>query len=362
MKKLNFLFVILLSILLTSSCDKEEQGEGDQESKGSISLSYSISPVKGELISKSSEESAPKAIIISIKNSKEEFVLNMSKLTLIKFGDGYCTEHVELAVGDYTIEDFLVLDANDSVIYLTPKIGSEFEKFVPHPLPISFSVTADFTTKVILDVISSHLGCAEQFGYAVFSFNILNSLIIQPDSVAGKDAVFGKIVPDNNYGDIQDIHLYAWTQGGILNVNRVAIDFGLSIIPEGVVIDSAFLSLYFNSTSVYLEAIPVDGHYGDNSFVIDKITEPWEENSITWNNQPSVSSEYQVYVEDTEDITSDFENIDISDIIIDSYKNPDSSFGLMLRHNVEEPYKVTFIASSDHPDKSKRPKLTIFYH
>ncbi len=362
MKKLNYLLVISLLILLASTCEKEGQGEGELKSKGPISLSFSNLPVEGELLSKSSDESTPKSIIISIKNSKGDYALNAYQLKLIKIGEDYFTEHVELVVGDYTVEDFLVLDSNDSVIYLTPKVGSEFEDFVPNPLPVSFYVAADSTTKVILDVISSHLGCAEQFGYAIFSFNILNSLVIQPDPVDGKDAVFGKIVPDNNYGDIPDIHLYAWTQGGILNVNRVAIDFDLSIVPKGVIIDSAFISLYFNSTSAYKDVIGVDGHYGDNSFVIDKITEEWDEDSITWNNQPTVSSDYQVYVEDTDDVTLDFKNIDISKLIIDSYKYPESSFGLMLRHNLEEPYKVTFFASSDHPDKSKRPKLVIFYH
>ena len=76
-------------------------------------------------------------------------------------------------------------------------------------------------------------------------------LILQPDGAKGKDAVFSLIVPDNNYGTLKDIHLYAWTQLGVLNVNRVAIDFNLSSIPVGATVDSAFLSLFFNKTSGY---------------------------------------------------------------------------------------------------------------
>ncbi|MFX0009681.1 MAG: hypothetical protein ACFE9R_05150 [Candidatus Hermodarchaeota archaeon] len=78
-----------------------------------------------------------------------------------------------------------------------------------------------------------------------------SQLILQPDGAKGKDAVFSLIVPDNNYGTLKDIHVYAWTQLGDLNVNRVAIDFDLSSISTGAIVDSAFISLFFNKTSGY---------------------------------------------------------------------------------------------------------------
>jgi hypothetical protein len=145
-------------------------------------------------------------------------------------------------------------------------------------------------------------------------------------------------------------------------MNRVAIDFDLSTIPPNAIIDSALLNLYFNSTSPYLNVIGLEGHSGENSFVIEKIIEEWEENTITWRNQPATTTDHQVFVEDFDDGPRDYENIDITKLVYDLYQYPDSTFGLMIKHQVEEPYKVTFFASSDHPDKSKRPMLSIYYH
>lgn len=56
-----------------------------------------------------------------------------------------------------------------------------------------------------------------------------------------------------------------------------------------------------------------------------------------------------------------YENIDLTPIIRGKINNPAENFGMMLKFKVEEPYKVVFLASSEHPDASIRPKLDIYW-
>jgi len=58
-------------------------------------------------------------------------------------------------------------------MYLTPKEGSNLSSSVNTPLPHPFNVNAADTSNVILDVIPTNLGEAEDYGYTSFSFNIV---------------------------------------------------------------------------------------------------------------------------------------------------------------------------------------------
>lgn len=181
-------------------------------------------------------------------------------------------------------------------------------------------------------------------------------LILQPDGAKGKDAVFSLIVPDNNYGTLKDIHLYAWTQEGILNVNRVAIDFHLSLIPIGATVDSAFLSLFFNKTSGYGTQ-----HSGENDFLIQRITSTWNESTITWNTQPSSTFENQVFISRSTSPTQDYTNMNVTNLVQDMIDDKANSYGFLLKFQIEEPYKILLFASSDNQDATLRPEIIVYY-
>ncbi len=347
-------FLSFLSIV-TLSC-KEDNSE---ISGGNLNFNLSITTLDNG--GRTEGTTSPSAILLSVKDSDGSYIFNQQKFAIYKVGGEFLTENLEFNIGSYTIEDFIVLDSADSAIYLTPKTGSEFSDLVSNPLPIHFTINSNEITEIVMDVIPADLGVASQFGYATISFNIVQVAIIQPDSIAGKDAIIGSFLPDTNFGEREDIHLYAWTQSGDLNVHRIVMDFHLSNLPSESVIDSAFLSLHFNTTSKYLDALGLEGHSGENSFTVEKITQEWHEQSVTWNNQPTTSDVNKISVPDSDDGTKDYK-INVSSIISDLYNNPESGFGLMLKYQFEEPYKVIFLASSDHPNPALRPKLTIYYH
>lgn len=188
------------------------------------------------------------------------------------------------------------------------------------------------------------------------TFSTPGILSLQPDGTDGKDAVFSEIAPDGNWGDIEEIHLYAWTQNGALNINRVAIDFDLSSLPSDAKIDSAFISLYYNSTSTY-----GSGHSGNTNFVIQRITMNWEESTVSWGSQPATTEINQVLVPGANTEDQDFENTDLTELVRDMANDRVNSHGFLLKLQLESPYSMLLIASSDHPDENVRPKIVIYY-
>jgi hypothetical protein len=189
----------------------------------------------------------------------------------------------------------------------------------------------------------------------------VTKMTVTPDNSERGDAVFSLIVPDNNYGKLEDIHIYSWTQGGELNVNRVLIDFDLSKMPTTAIIDSAFLSLYFNPTSAYNKVGGNKGNQGQDSIIIQRVISNWNEKEVTWNKQPESTIENQVKIAKKKETRADYENIDITKIIQDIVKNDNGRYGIMIRHKDEVPYNVVFFASSNHPNKQLHPTLRIYY-
>lgn len=179
------------------------------------------------------------------------------------------------------------------------------------------------------------------------------------DSKRG-DAVFSLIVPNNNYGQIENIHIYSWTQGGILNVNRVLIDFDFDAIPKSAKINKAVLNLYFNPTSKYDEALGGKGNHGTDSIIVQRVTSDWHENKVTWNTQPKTTTENQVILTNMGIPHANYQ-IDITDIIKDIIENRSERYGIMIRYKNEVPYNVSFFASSNHPDIKLHPTLKVSY-
>ena len=87
----------------------------------------------------------------------------------------------------------------------------------------------------------------------------------------------------------------------------------------------------------------------------------WEENSVTWNNQPEFTTMSQKTLPESTIQFQDYYRIDITDLVKDMHETPSQSFGLMLSLITEEGFRRVFFASSDVIDESKRPKLEIYY-
>jgi len=179
---------------------------------------------------------------------------------------------------------------------------------------------------------------------------------IQPGPEDGKDAQLWTIMPDNNYGNIPKFDCSGWTHSGDPGVNRGIIDFDLSSIPENAVITDAKLNLYF----VCLEP-SYFGHTGENDAYLQLITQPWEENTVTWNTQPATTEDFQVYLPPSADPYMDYTDLDVTELVQKLQSEPETYHGIMLRLLNENPYRCLLFASSDLDTAEMRPKLVVTY-
>lgn len=190
-----------------------------------------------------------------------------------------------------------------------------------------------------------------------YSYSFGQSILsLQPDSIEGKDARIDSWTPNTNRGKGGDLMIKYWTIDGESVDTRILIEFNITSIPANSTINNAKLSLYYWPLNVHSSAS------GSNKCWIQRVIQPWSEDLITWNNQPSTTTNNQVELPETISPTQDFLDIDVSHLVQDMVNNPSSSHGIMIKLQTEEAYRAVYIASSNFSDASKHPKLVINYN
>lgn len=131
---------------------------------------------------------------------------------------------------------------------------------------------------------------------------------------------------------------------------RTFVEYNLSGIPEHAIITKATLKLY------------PDSRAGSPVIHTARITNSWQENSVSWANQPSYTSTQQVTAS-----TLDFQgwlNIDVKNHVQNMVAGVYPNNGWMLYHNneTENANKHYIFRSDDHSTASFHPKLEISYY
>ena len=181
------------------------------------------------------------------------------------------------------------------------------------------------------------------------------TLTIQPDGAAGKDSYVNKMYPTQNYG------LERNTFAGVYAADvwwRTYIQFDVSSLPSGAVIENASLELYYFAAVSTASAGPIGAY---------KVTSSWNESSITWNDQPTASSTATDTVIVPAANTSSFLSWNIT-ALVEGWRSRNinirtTNYGVMLRDADEstiEQYKG--FHTSDETAVSERPKLVITYY
>lgn len=177
-----------------------------------------------------------------------------------------------------------------------------------------------------------------------------------------KDAVAVTVAPNTNYGSHTEFYGVSWSCSGSACQGRSYMAFNLSQIPKNAVIETAKL---------YLKALPAgasgNGYSGtptygtNNSCTFRRVTQAWDENTITWNTKPSTTTTNEVTLAQSASTLQNY-TVDLKNLIVDARANPSSSFGFELKHIAEGTAMNSMIfGSSDHPTDSLRPKLEICY-
>jgi hypothetical protein len=186
------------------------------------------------------------------------------------------------------------------------------------------------------------------------------SLILQPDS-SGKDAYIDDIYSNLNQGTIDEFNALAWTVNGNPLRERSMVEFDLTAVPTTATVQSASLTLYNNPTSSNGFLNGEHSHFsGSNASYLLRITAPWNENTVTWNNQPSTTFLNAVTLPQDVNPHQDYV-IDVTAMVQDMVTNPSTNYGFMLQLITEQYYRCMLFASSDHANAALHPKLEICY-
>lgn len=167
--------------------------------------------------------------------------------------------------------------------------------------------------------------------------------------------------PSDVSSDSTQLIALAWTCNAIgfpVCNQRTVFKLDVSSIPAGTLISSARLKLYAKTNYPY--AIPGQPTYGSgNTGLLQKITEYWQPDTITWNSQPPIDEISQKVLPASTNTAQNYE-IDITDFVQAWVNHPDSNYGMLFRMQDEQHYKSLIFYSADMTTPpSLRPQLTI---
>ena len=196
-------------------------------------------------------------------------------------------------------------------------------------------------------------------------------LVLQPGPEDGKDAMISNLEPDKNFGD----HKYfeaTFLSESILTVmrsNRSLIWFNLNQLPKSAIIRKVVLRLSydipipFDSTYINTNTDPSTGIVWFGA-VLQKILEPWEEYTVTWNTQPKTTELGQVYISPFIK-NANFIDVDVTSLYVPTAISTDMmdarNYGMFFKLWPTERFPGFRFASSDFPEAGMRPKLIIYY-
>ncbi len=166
----HFTAVWLLSTLILCLQSCEDRGVQLEKSK----VQFTLSPGNASN-GKAKDINLPEntRLRISIESNSGTPIFSDHEVQVLKAGNGYLTDPLELVPGTYQITDFMIVNDGE-VLYAAPKNKSQLSSFVQHSLHYNFSVTENSVANVSMQVIDARNEKPEAFGYA--SFKKVNSL------------------------------------------------------------------------------------------------------------------------------------------------------------------------------------------
>jgi hypothetical protein len=204
MRNLAGLFT-LASVLYITGCHQDDADVTPQSGKVTFSFGpKSINSGGGRL----TDQGIPTFASYTLKRADGSNLTE--KIELFEFNGDFISSPQQLETGDYTLEQFLVLNAANQTIYASPLLGSELADLVDHPLPLPFEVAVDEVTNLVPEVLGLADHTPEEFGYVKFGFNLVQVTALtvpalpeteELEKVSYKflndtDIVIGEVFPD----------------------------------------------------------------------------------------------------------------------------------------------------------------------
>ena len=194
--------------------------------------------------------------------------------------------------------------------------------------------------------------------------NTTQTLILQPGPDLGKDAMISNLEPDKNFGANKYFEATFMSEPllTVMRSNRSLIWFDMSQLPKSAIIKKVIMKLTYDLPLPWDSTIFVTGtsNYIKPVGVLQQIVEPWDENNVTWNNQPKTTELNQVFIQPFIRSTNAIE-VDLTSLFVSAATNPLPNWGMLFKLSPNESFKGFRFASGDFPEPSMRPRLSVSY-
>ncbi|HTA84208.1 MAG TPA: DNRLRE domain-containing protein, partial [Bacteroidia bacterium] len=188
-------------------------------------------------------------------------------------------------------------------------------------------------------------------------------ITLRPSAAAGQDidARISTQVPTANFSTDPDFFSATWTCGSAGNcIDRSLIMFDLSSIPASATITNATLSLYAdNASGVGMSGSPMYGS-NDAGWLL-RVTSPWAINTVTWNTQPTTTTNDEVIIPQSTSGTENY-SLNVSQLISDIIASGNNYGMMIMQQNETTPYQSLIFGSSNNTDTNIHPQLQICYN
>ena len=210
---------------------------------------------------------------------------------------------------------------------------------------------------------------------------MIATITLKPNAAEGQDAMIrtdygctpswaAQPSGNLNFGNGTELAAMDWTfnaQGCPHGTMRSLLRFdSLSRIPSNATVSFAQLRLFGSDDLDGNSCFPNAPHHADcpNTTFIQRVTSAWNEQTVTWNTQPTATTANQIIISQT---TSQFNwnftdnSANLLQMVQFWVQNPAQNFGFMMRLETEAVYRGLAFASSDHPNPALHPELTVTY-
>ena len=160
--------IAFIALFLTISCEEDDV----VSKKGRLEFTFA----PDEALSGGRINQSASSLLVTIEDAQGNIIHERKEIPLFKFGEEYLSEPIALTSGNFKLREFIVLDENDVTIYATPLEGSPLAYLVENPLPIDLTITKNNLTRITPQVIKVEGNSSVDFGYATFSFDVVNTL------------------------------------------------------------------------------------------------------------------------------------------------------------------------------------------
>jgi hypothetical protein len=307
-----------LFIFISLSCHQERDVV-----PGNGGVQFSL-PKNVAIGGKIRETLVPVGVLLSIVDDQNITIEQNKKISLYPFGQGYISESLQIPIGNYQLTKFLVLDANDKIIFAAPAEESELAGNVNDPLPISFSTTEDENLLITPEVLPvTETDTPEKFGYASFGLDVVNITNdpsklkawyrYQFQTACQCITPIGKVIMFyNSNGKLSTYDEYGYASNGFQHNWHNVIEYFSDELSYRTIlwdVDPASIQsireIYFNSDS----QITLEKFYGQTNnlmaeYIYSYSSTGFTMNTKVYNSQGSISSTWK-----TENFTDENNNI-----------------------------------------------------